>query len=340
MFCYASSYTSGFGKYIEKWIKEFYPDCSIVFNFDGLIVYKTKQKNTTVPFFNNTYLVLGYSKCAGRSFSGDVVSFLNGTNFNLSGIAVGEKFNKNYKTFKVLPFDKNQPTQIDYKLIKPLEKRIERETGLELAERKHDIDIILSRRSENVMLLMVKRTYQRLTEKEIEKGSLRPEVAHILCKLADLQKEDVCMDMFCGSGAIARQIIKHFPYNMIFASDIEEEKITKLKKEYKNNNKKLYIKKMDALNLDHFKDGFINKIITDPPWNMFNSSGKDFTSFYVKMLQEFARLLKIDGRAVVLMGNITEFETALSMTANFCKEDVINVLINGKKANIYILRRV
>lgn len=335
MNCYASSYISGLGNEIEKWLKQIYSDCQIVYNFDGLIVYKTSQKQLNLSFFNNTFLVLAYAKCSGGELNKDILTFVN--NINIDFAKIREFQQVKGTTFKILTYDKNQPSQIDYKNLKPIEKSIEKETGLKLGERKHDVDFVLSRRSENIILFMLKLTYQRKTEKDLGKGSLRPELAYILAKIADIKDTDVCMDMFCGSGAIPKQIIKNFTYNMIFASDIDEVKILKLKKEYKGNNKKLYIKQRDALNLDYFKDGFIDKIITDPPWNEYNSTGENFTEFYISSLTEISRLLKDDGKAVILMGNIKEFEQALNMVKTLTATQVFNILVNGKKANIYVL---
>lgn len=343
MICFASTYPSGLGSKIEKWIKQEFNDVNIVFNFDGLIVYKTNCEFKKVPFFNNTFIVLAYSKCKGKDFEFDTLNLINRKSFDFESISkILNNLNlkrKNNNTFKILTLDKNQPTKIDYKILKPIEKEIEKTTGLKLGEKQHDFDFIINRRSENIILFMFKLTYDRKTEKNLAQGSLRPEIANIMCKLAEINENDICMDMFCGSGAIPKEIIKNFKYNMVFASDNDTEKINKLKKEFKNNNKKLYIKERDALNLDYFEDGFIDKIITDPPWNIYNKQNEDFTQFYVRFLNESNRILKPTGKAVILMGNITPFENALELVNDLKKTEEFSVLINGKKAKIYVLKK-
>ena len=102
------------------------------------------------------------------------------------------------------------------------------------------------------MLCLMKLTNNRVTEKHLNQGTLRPELAYSLSRIANIQKDDIVMDMFCGYGSIPKAVLKHFKYNMMFASDIDEEKITALKNEFKNNNKKLYIKQRDALELSYF----------------------------------------------------------------------------------------
>ena len=84
---------------------------------------------------------------------------------------------------------------------------------------------------------MLKLTYNRITEKSLQKGELRPELAYILAVLANLDSNKIVMDPFCGHGSIPRQIVKNFKYNMCFASDNDEELVKLFKNEYKNNKK-------------------------------------------------------------------------------------------------------
>lgn len=188
------------------------------------------------------------------------------------------------------------------------------------------------------MLCLLKLSNNRITEKNLQQGTLRPELAYSLSRIAGIKENDIVMDMFCGFGSIPKAIIKHYKYNMIFASDIDEEKIVLLKKEFKNNNKKLYIKQRDALNLCYFEDGFIDKIITDPPWNFYDKQNIPFVEFYQTILNEMFRIIKPSGKIVLIMGNIGEFEQALAKTEFKC-ENISNILVNGKKANIYELKK-
>lgn len=107
---------------------------------------------------------------------------------------------------------------------------------------------------------------------------------------------------------------------------------------FKNNKKKLYIKQRNALDLSYFENEFIDKIITDPPWNIFNKQDNSYVEFYNQMFNEMCRILKPTAKAVILMGNIEEFEKAIKST-NFIIDEKLHILVNGKKANIYILKK-
>ena len=125
----------------------------------------------------------------------------------------------------------------------------------------------------------------------------------------------------------------------MFASDIDMNLINKLKLEFKKNKKNLFIKQRDALKLEYFENNFFDKIITDPPWNIYNAQNDDFSVFYKKMLTEFYRILKPNGFCVVLMGNVDDFEKALNPN-QFRLLEKYHILVNGKKANVYKLMKV
>ena len=341
IYTYASSYISGFGKIVEAILKSKIKDIVIVKNLDGLIIYQTKLQFSELKLscFNNTYQVLAITKSITTlSYENALKKFISQIELNLTGISNNINLMKS-KSFKILPFDENSPTSINFDTIKNLEQRIARNLDLQIGLKKHNFDIILSRRREGLFLLLFKLTYNRLTEKKLAPGSLRPELCNIMAWIANLNPTDIIIDPFCGHGSIPKEIVKHFRYNMLFASDTDETLINNLKTEFKKNNKNFFIKQRDALNLDYFQDGFFDKIITDPPWNSFNSKEQDFSVFYNKMLSEFSRILKQNGICIILMGNIKEFDVALG-ASDFKLLEKHHILVNGKKANLYKLTKI
>ena len=338
LYTYVSSYISGFGKPIETILKSHIKDVAIVRHLDGLIIYQTKMEFSELPMscFNNTYQVLAISPTNPKnSYEIALKNFIKQCNIDLIGISHNLKHSK-YKSFKILPVDGNSPVSINFDLVKKVEDQIEQGLHLKVDIRKHDCDVILSRRSEGLFLLLFKLSYNRVTEKTLNKGELRPELCHILAWISDLQPNDIIIDPFCGHGSIPKEIVKNFKYNMLFASDIDDTLISKLKLEFKKNKKNLFIKQRDALNLAYFEDNFFDKIITDPPWNMYHAEKGDFSIFYKKMLVEFYRILKPRGICTILMGNVIDFEKALD-NHKFSLVEKYHILVNGKKANVYKL---
>lgn len=338
IYTYASSYISGFGETIETILRKQIPDLIIIKHLDGLIIYKTKLAlvNRKLSCMNNTYQVLAMGKTDLKTpYETALQEFVKKSCLEFAGISDNINIT-NGKSFKILPFDFNKPTSIKFDIVKPIEQQIHNKLKLSIGLKKHDFDIVLSRRSEGLILLLFKLTYNRMTEKHLPQGALRPELCNIISWIADIKSTDIILDPFCGYGSIPKEIIKHFKYNMLFASDTNPNLIQKLKTEFKKNKKNFFIKQCDALNLEYFENGFFDRIITDPPWNIYNYKTKDFVSFYKKMLNEFYRILKPNGICTILMGNTKDFEQALD-NSNFTLKEKYNTLVNGKKANVYKL---
>ncbi len=339
MITYAGTFITGFSNVVEKNLKSKIKNCEILTLLDGLIIFKCSENilNLKIPFLNNIYYIIDFKKTdSNANYNFSLQNFTKKTNVNINEL---KKFIKKNSDFKILTIDKNQPTSVNFKLIEPLEKLIISRCGLRLNKRNPKTEFVILRRSENIILFMLKISNNRQTEKTLKKGELRPELANLMISLSNLSNTDIVIDPFCGSGAIPKEIIRHFPYNMCFASDIDDNLISILKKEYKENNKKLFIKKRDALDLSYFEDNFIDVIITDPPWNIYNKQDINFEKFYEKMLTSFKRILKDSGSIIILMGNIDEFEKALSLVPELILFNKIDTLVNGKKASIYVIKK-
>lgn len=339
MITYAGTFITGFSNVVENNLKLKIKDCEILTLLDGLIIFKCSENilNLKIPFLNNIYYVIDFKETnSNANYNFSLQNFVKKTNININEL---KKFIKKNSDFKILTIDKNQPTGVNFKIIEPLEKLIMSRCGLRLNKRNPKTEFIILRRSENIILFMVKISNNRQTEKTLKKGELRPELANLMISLSNLNDTDIVIDPFCGSGAIPKEVIRNFSYNMCFASDIDDNLILILKKEYKENNKKLFIKKRDALDLSYFEDNFIDAIITDPPWNIYNKQDINFEKFYEKMLISFKRILKDSGCIIVLMGNIEEFEKALSLVPELILFNKIDTLVNGKKASVYVIKK-
>lgn len=335
---YLCTFGSGWDKAVKKIFDRKFSNYEIKHIGDGIIIFDSNAViNIKQLFFlNNVYLLLKSNECNSNDFDSNVNNIINGLKLdydaikkNLQGI--------NSRNFKLIGINGNQPCKLNYKTLFKLENEIQNRLRIKPSKDRHDLDFVFLERTDGMMYFLLKLSYNRVNEKNLEQGSLRPEVSYLLSSLADIKETDIILDPFTGSGSIPKEIMKRFKYNMLFASELDEEKYNRLKKEYKGNDKKFYIKNFDALDMPFFKDNFIDAVITDPPWNVFEHIDKDYTDFYYKMLLELKRIVKKDGKIIILMGNESEFENALKKT-NLELQDKLSVLINGKKAKVYTLR--
>lgn len=334
---YLCTFGSGWDKAIKKIFEKKFNNYNIKYIGNGIIIFDSDEviNIKQLSFFNNVYLLLKFNQCNSDNFDSNVNNIINGLKIDYETIKKNLK-GINCRNFKIIGINGNQPSKLNYKNLTGLEYEIQNKLKIRPSKDKHDLDFVFLERTDGMMYFLLKLSYNRVTEKKLEQGSLRPEVSYLLSSLADIKETDIILDPFAGNGSIPKEIMKRYKYNMLFASELDLEKYNKLKKEYKGNAKKFFIKNFDAIDMSFFNDNFIDAVITDPPWNAFEHTDKDYTDFYYKMLLELKRIVKVNGKIIILMGNDSEFENALNKT-DLELQDKLSVLINGKKAKVYIL---
>ena len=226
------------------------------------------------------YIILKNIKCNTTNFDKRVNCIINDLKINYNDIK--KNLNLSNKRFKFIGINGNKPCKLNYRSLNKLENEIQRELKIKVSKDKHDLDFVFLKRTDGRMYLLVKLSYNRITEKTLEKWILRPEVSYLLSSLADIRETNIILDPLAGSGAISKEIIKYYKYNMIFAFELDETKYNKLKNEFKSNNKNFHIKNLDTLDFKFFNDNFIYVVITCPPWNIFEHKNENYTNFYVK----------------------------------------------------------
>jgi SAM-dependent methyltransferase len=307
---------------------------------DGLVAFETAAFPNALAglrYLNNSFQVFAQNR-------GRMDDFLRG----LSGReewhgALKRSIFPRERSFRLVLSEGNQLVQGDRQAIGRMGSAIERLTSLAWRPQGADVEFWVMARDDGECYFG-----RRLSRRQSDQqpGELKPELAHLLCLLSEPEPSDIVLDPFTGSGAIpaARS---QMPYNMIFASDRDEAKIEALKARIKaggsgvkeRRNSPFIVRAADALKLERFEDGFIGKVITDPPWGLFDNRIGDIAGFYRDMLHELVRVLKPDGLLVLLLGDrdlgrrlAGEFAADLVLEASF------DILVSGKKAVVLKLR--
>ena len=182
-------------------------------------------------------------------------------------------------------------------------------------------------------------TKSGFTEKNLNKGELRPEIAYLICSFAGIQSDDVVLEPFCGYGSIPVQLAKRFNCSKIYASDIDKEKVDLVNKKLcavaEPVQAQIDVRQADAMVLPHIPDNSIDKIITDPPWGLWENI-PDIQDFYNKMFVSFRRVIKQNGKMIILSARTHELESAVK-TQGLKIEKSLHTLVNGKKANLCVI---
>ena len=329
---YLAQCTAGLQDFIAgQLVQDFNAD--IQHTEEGMVIFSGTKTND-VAYVNNLFLILHSLK------GGDMDSLLAACARETSWHKTAQHSTiKGEKTFRLFLSDESRLVSADREKLDKLIGQVERQCRIEHSSHRPDTEFWLFRRRNGAAYFCKRLTKNRLTEKDLKPGELRPELAQILCLMSEPAAKDVFLDPFAGSGAIAL-MRKKWPYEMILASDIAPEKAQALKKKIPSAGKPVITHMADALKLDKIKDGFVDKVVTDPPWGLFDKSIKDVPAFYKKALQGLCRMVKPDGIIVMLTGQ-RELATDLAkqFSGELALEHRYDILVSGKKASIMKWRR-
>lgn len=216
------------------------------------------------------------------------------------------------------------------------EAAIGAETGMRHSRAGADTEFWLLVRNEGRIYFGQRLSRRRATERDLEKGELKPEIAHALCAAAALRPGDRVLDPFCGSGAIPLACLEAFPGVVATAGDSDRDKAERLRSG-NGRERALTVKAADFLDPASYPEGSFDAVLTDPPWGSF-AALEDSFGFYAAFLSACARVLVPGGRAVFLSGAKAECEAALkdASAGALRLEERVDILVSGRKAAIWI----
>ena len=309
---YISSFPTGFEEIVARHV----PSIQV---YNGLVRHRG---DPNAPFFNNSWHCL-------RFFEGK----------NLSFHAMIPEGKLRYPiadgTFRVRFSKSNQFVKVDKQVSLRAEKAVMQSSRLKPDRLNPKTELWYVIRDEGFGFYGQLLRKRAATEKNLRPGELRPECACLMCMCGNPAKQSVILDPFAGYGAIPAQLIRHFPFGRLCVSDNDPDKVNALKKALPGN---VQVACEDALRLAGIADASVDLILTDPPWGYYEQID-GIPLFYEGMLRAFRRVLKADGRAVLLCARKEEIEQAVKRTGAFVIGRTIHTLVNGKKAGVYLLAR-
>jgi predicted RNA methylase len=345
---YLATFAPGFEDVIGAMLARAIPRAVISNISSGMILFDAEETFDTVvspPFFNNVFLVLREWKTNGTPFPA-MVRAVAGVKFSAdvkAAVRAGEG-----DSFRVRYSRANQFCSVDKTVMAEAERNISAQTGLRADRMNSEREFWFLARSEPYSCFAARLTRKQSTEKYLEKGELRPEIAQLIAGLARACSDDkVVCDPFAGHGALPAQLAELCPDSRVLASDIDSALVKKLRARF-GGVPNVEVRECDALRLTHVADGSVDLVVTDPPWGFWDGDSyrgdRSIESLYRGMLAEFARILRAGGRAFVLTGAKSEFENAARASETFspCVDADrfrTDILVNGKKSAVYALKK-
>lgn len=329
---YFSTFASGVGEVVKTALKSQVPDVQISLLLDGLVVYDTNLESNKIKeirFFNNSFVLLSFIQASLKALMQQTSADPD----------IAAKIKKHILTkncsFRVVTSQENQLVSVDKDLLKNLEELFGRTAKLKVNRANPDYEIWFLARSEGYGLAGLRITKTPNYEKTLQKGELRPELANLMCLMAEPKTSDIVLDPFAGYGAIPLECAKSFSVGKVIAGEKDQSVFQILQERIKKTGLKVLAGRWDALSLNSLASGSVDKIVTDPPWGFYGDTNIDLEKFYKNMLEEFIRVLKPGGLMVVLMGQKELFEKILEKFPELKLVEKYNILVSGKKAAVY-----
>ncbi|MEK7188781.1 MAG: RsmD family RNA methyltransferase, partial [Patescibacteria group bacterium] len=296
---YFSTFITGLGDVVIPALEKRLSKFNLKLLLDGLVIYGTKSSDKEIKytrFLNNSFFLLKlFDNLKECSFEKMAEWILREHSLNKPPLSPKSS------TFRIVFSRENQIVSVNPRLQEKLENYFSKLFKLQIDRANPDVEIWFLWRNEGYGFIGVRLTHKPNYEKVLNKGELRPELAHLLCLISQPDKDDVFLDPFASFGAIPFERAISFPYTKIIASDRDKQIFQKLQKRAGDLGLRIILGRYDALNLSSLTNESVTKIVTDPPWGFYKEE-KNTEEFYTKMLEEFVRVLKPDGLIVILTG--------------------------------------
>ena len=322
MFFYAT-FISGFDPLVAKLLSR--DGMNVIRILDGAVEFESETPPSNIPYLNNIFIVL-------RRFPHTNLGRLAQDVIAKPLLPISFK----PKNFRVFVSQENELVSLPGNLMHDLVDAFARLTHSPFSPRQSEAEFWLLSRSEGVSYCLYRLTS---IKKHCAKGELRPELATLLCECSNPQEDDVFLDPFAGSGSIpfARSRLKQ-SFHGIFASDISPELADGIKKKVRGiHNAKMqrsfFVRCQNFLS-NTFQPNTFTTIVTDPPWGVYEPIASDF---YPSLLREAERILKPDGRLILLTA-YPDATRGLPPSLNL--NTTYHILVSGQKATVYSFTKI
>lgn len=346
---FVATFAPGFEGIIGRLVEQALPSASGIEVSSGLLFFSSAapfSEVASLAFCNNVFLTIREWATGSDPFDILVKDcartvFPAGVSAALAELAGG--------SFRVRFSNENQFCSVDKKVMESAERHIAAQTGLPADRLDPGMEFWYIRRREGFSFFTARLTKKQSTEKYLRKGELRPEIVQLIVGLARTTPADrVLLDPFAGYGSIPAQLALVRGDAVIYASDIDPERVADLSARF-GEEKRVSVHRGDAASLSFVAPGSVDLVVTDPPWGFWEGDSyarsDGIGGLYARMLKEFDRVLNADrGRAVILTAAKKEFGEAVLLSPAFAKcadwpGFRTDILVNGKKSAVFSIGR-
>jgi len=181
---------------------------------------------------------------------------------------------------------------------------------------------------------------KREWRKEYVPAGINPSLAYILCMIADLRKEDIVYDPFCGAGVIPITALKYFNVKRVICSDISGKAVEKSEINFKaagidKNRYRLFRNDIRDIRLNKRN---VDKIVSNLPFGIRVGEHNDNKEIYLSLEKVAERVLRKKGLLVLLTQEKKLLREVFSKE-NWNVKSVLRVNEGGLLPEVFVIER-
>ncbi len=170
-------------------------------------------------------------------------------------------------------------------------------------------------------------------------ASLRPSVAAAMVWLTEPQPEDVFLDPLCGAGTLLVERGRIERHMLLLGGDIDADALQAAAQNIGPRHKPRQLLMWDAGRLP-LASASVDKVATNLPFGKQVGSPRENRRLYRAVFREIDRLLRVQGRAVVLSSETGLIKDTLKQLKELQIVRGHSVTILGQRARVYVVERV
>lgn len=294
--------TKGLNSIVKKEVTDKFEDLKIEDESDKYLICSGKKFTkdiTNVRSADDVHLVISIRDFDERPENSQIIDLVYDSDIksavsDIKSLRSIEKFSLTVSKYKNEKADLDEIEEALKDAVKDLELEFSR------SSRQSDIDFRLHLEKNRVLLsarITEKPLYFRDYWEEGRKGSLKTSIASALVQIGEPIAGEKFVDNFCGAGTIVCEAQREGLD--IHGGDIEREAVECTRTNLSNLDKQACknVKRLDARNTD-FPDDYFDLAVSNFPWG--KQVDLDAVDLYNNALEEYRRILKENGRIVIL----------------------------------------
>lgn len=171
----------------------------------------------------------------------------------------------------------------------------------------------------------------------IGRSNLQPAIAYAMHRFAEIKPDEVVLDPMCGVATVCVEGSFNYPDAYHFGGEIHKDEVERGQINCQKNELSTQLCQWDAMNLP-VKDECIDVVVCDMPFGRRTGSHQENLYIYPRALDEMSRVLKPNGRAVLLSLEKRLMEGLIQQRSGWEWVGTNDINIGGLCPAIYMLR--